>query len=143
MASLVAQKAFVGSTFSKAALSKKQNVVRSSRQRMTVEARAAKTKAAMVCVDCGYIYDGPEAFDDAPNSYRCPVCAAPKRRFKEFRGSVPRGNDPKSMISRRDKLRAQLEDAGETVDEDNTLLYSVGATSILLLGALYYFATTR
>jgi rubredoxin len=28
----------------------------------------------------GYIYDGKEAFDKLPNSYRCPVCNAPKRR---------------------------------------------------------------
>ena len=28
----------------------------------------------------GWIYDGIEAFNTLPGSYRCPVCNAPKRR---------------------------------------------------------------
>lgn len=44
------------------------------------QARAA-TKQLYICVDCGYIYDGSEGpFEKLPGSYRCPVCAAPKRR---------------------------------------------------------------
>lgn len=55
---------------------------RGSRQRLVVRAAAkTATKAtAYICVDCGYIYDGREAFDKLPSSYRCPVCNAPKRR---------------------------------------------------------------
>ncbi len=40
----------------------------------------AASKTAYICADCGYIYDGREAFEGLPSSYRCPVCNAPKRR---------------------------------------------------------------
>ena len=33
----------------------------------------------------GYIYNGQQGkFQDLPNSYRCPTCQAPKRRFKVY-----------------------------------------------------------
>ena len=38
-------------------------------------------------------------------------------RFRSLEGPVSRGNDPKSMQQRRDKLRAQLEERGEKVEE--------------------------
>lgn len=49
-------------------------------QAVHTQARAA-AKQAYICIDCGYIYDGAEPFEKLPNSYRCPVCSAPKRRL--------------------------------------------------------------
>ncbi|KAI8468431.1 MAG: rubredoxin [Monoraphidium minutum] len=39
-----------------------------------------------ICVDCGFIYDGD--FSKAPGSYKCPICKAPKSRFKVYKGAV-------------------------------------------------------
>ena len=48
----------------------------------TVVAKAA----AMVCVDCGYIYDGDDAFEKLPSNFKCPVCSSPKKRSARIRG---------------------------------------------------------
>ncbi|KAL7535130.1 hypothetical protein ACHAXR_006290 [Thalassiosira sp. AJA248-18] len=43
-----------------------------------------------LCKDCGYIFtQGPEAWAKLPDSYGCPPCGAPKRRFKK----VPKGSE--------------------------------------------------
>jgi rubredoxin len=41
-----------------------------------------------ICVDCGYIYDLRENFSQMPNSFKCPACSAPKRRFKAYLGDI-------------------------------------------------------
>lgn len=35
-------------------------------------------------MDCGYIYCDREPFEEIENSYRCPQCNAPKRRFAKY-----------------------------------------------------------
>lgn len=35
--------------------------------------------ASYICVDCGYIYTGPD-FAKEKNSYKCPACKSPKKR---------------------------------------------------------------
>ncbi|KAF6253108.1 hypothetical protein COO60DRAFT_1628327 [Scenedesmus sp. NREL 46B-D3] len=87
-----------------------------SRTALLVVARksAAKTSTAYICVDCGYIYDGKEAFDKLPNSYRCPVCNAPKRRFRPTEAKS-RNNDAKAMRSRMGAM-ARGEDDGKFDD---------------------------
>lgn len=37
-----------------------------------------------VCVDCGWVYTDATPFEDQPESYRCPQCQAPKRRFVPY-----------------------------------------------------------
>ncbi|KAL6764255.1 hypothetical protein V8C86DRAFT_2478470 [Haematococcus lacustris] len=113
-----------------------------SRKSVQVHAKvAARAKTAnYVCVDCGYLYDGKKgAFEDLPGSYACPVCGAPKKRFKGYTGSK-RSNDNKTMSARAVELREQLEARGEKVEEDNTTLLASGAAALLFLGAVYYFA---
>lgn len=41
----------------------------------------SKTTESMsyICVDCGYIYTGPD-FTKESNSYKCPMCTSPKKR---------------------------------------------------------------
>ena len=42
-----------------------------------------------LCPDCGYVFTkGPKAWAALPDSYSCPPCGAPKRRFKK----VPKGS---------------------------------------------------
>lgn len=40
--------------------------------------------ASHICVDCGYVYCDSTPFEDLPQSYRCPQCNAPKRRFVPY-----------------------------------------------------------
>ncbi|GFR49979.1 hypothetical protein Agub_g12121 [Astrephomene gubernaculifera] len=96
------------------------------------------TKVAYVCLDCGYLYDDAAPFESL-KSYSCPVCGAPKRRFKELRGNSLRGNDPKSMVARKDKLRAQIAAEGGNPDEgQNEFLLATGAAIAVTLGLLAY-----
>ena len=47
----------------------------------------------------GYIYNGQQGrFQDLPNSYRCPTCQAPKRRFKVY--SPPQNSGGSKASSR-------------------------------------------
>jgi rubredoxin len=58
--------------------------------------------SSYICTDCGYIFDQREPFQEMPNSYTCPVCNAPKRRFRAYKGEVkgrPK-NDSRSMALR-------------------------------------------
>ena len=57
--------------------------VRAQAVKAQVKAKAVKSKSkagSYVCLDCGYVYPGN--FDAAPDNYRCPVCASPKRRCR-------------------------------------------------------------
>ncbi|KAK9108626.1 hypothetical protein Syun_024637 [Stephania yunnanensis] len=46
------------------------------------------SKQAYICRDCGYIYNERTPFDKLPDKYFCPVCGAPKRRFKSYEPKV-------------------------------------------------------
>lgn len=43
-----------------------------------------KARATHICLDCGYIYTLPKSFDEQPDSYVCPQCQAPKKRFAQY-----------------------------------------------------------
>ncbi|KAJ4773023.1 Rubredoxin family protein [Rhynchospora pubera] len=45
---------------------------------------AQKAKATHICLDCGYIYTLSKPFDDQPDTYGCPQCNAPKKRFARY-----------------------------------------------------------
>jgi len=40
--------------------------------------------ATHICVDCGWIYCETQPFEELGDSYRCPQCNAPKRRFVPY-----------------------------------------------------------
>lgn len=118
------------------------------RRALVVQAKvASKPKAknaTYVCVDCGYLYDGKRGpFEELPSSYACPVCGASKKRFKEYKGNVSRSNDNKTMAARREALREQLAERGESVGEDFGSLIAAAASAAVFLGAVYYFASSR
>jgi len=43
-----------------------------------------KSRATHICLDCGFIYFLPKAFEEQPDTYGCPQCGAPKKRFAEY-----------------------------------------------------------
>nr|CAD1820495.1 unnamed protein product [Ananas comosus var. bracteatus] len=48
------------------------------------------SKQAYICRDCGYIYNDKTPFEKLPDNYFCPVCGAPKRRFRPYQPAVAR-----------------------------------------------------
>lgn len=89
------------------------------------------------------IYDDPTPFAKQPNSYKCPTCNAPKRRFQPYSGSGK--NDAKSMSTRMKSLKAagtaSKASSGSSEGGDNTaLLAAVGGA--VLLAALYFGASS-
>jgi len=94
-------------------------------------------KAAYICVDCGYIYDESTPFDKLPNSYKCPVCSAPKRRFKPYTGGGR--NDSKSMASRMRELKGgKGGSSASTGGSDSSGAIAIVAGGVVLLAALYF-----
>uniref|UniRef100_G3MRN6 Rubredoxin-like domain-containing protein n=1 Tax=Amblyomma maculatum TaxID=34609 RepID=G3MRN6_AMBMU len=46
------------------------------------------SKQAYICRDCGYIYNDKTPFEKLPDKYFCPVCGAPKRRFRAYEPKI-------------------------------------------------------
>lgn len=115
-----------------------------SRQtRVAVNAVFTKNKAktaSYVCLDCGYLYTDATPFEEL-KSYACPVCNAPKRRFKELRGNTMRANDAKSLQARKQKLRDQIEADGGNPDEgQNEFLIATSVGIVATLVGLYFLS---
>ncbi|KAJ4953711.1 hypothetical protein NE237_030543 [Protea cynaroides] len=45
---------------------------------------AQKARATHICLDCGFIYTLQKPFEEQPDSYACPQCQAPKKRFAGY-----------------------------------------------------------
>ncbi|XP_028792219.1 uncharacterized protein LOC114748025 [Neltuma alba] len=45
---------------------------------------AQKARATHICLDCGFIYTLQKPFDEQPDTYICPQCQAPKKRFARY-----------------------------------------------------------
>ncbi|XP_039067577.1 uncharacterized protein LOC120213534 [Hibiscus syriacus] len=45
---------------------------------------AQKARATHICLDCGFIYTLQKPFDEQPDTYACPQCRAPKKRFTPY-----------------------------------------------------------
>lgn len=86
-------------------------------------------------MDCGYIYDDSTPFDKLPSSYKCPVCSAPKRRFKVYAGSGK--NDPKSMKARMADIKANGGNASSSGGDSSSAAVIVGVGAVAL-AALYF-----
>ncbi|KAK1325893.1 hypothetical protein QJS10_CPA01g03005 [Acorus calamus] len=43
-----------------------------------------QARATHICLDCGYIYTLSKSFDDQADTYVCPQCSAPKKRFARY-----------------------------------------------------------
>lgn len=113
--------------------SQTEQVARRQSKPLARATNPAITRAAYICIDCGYIYDGSTAFDKLPNNYKCPVCNAPKRRFKSYSGSGK--NDPKSMKARMTDMK-QGGSSSSGSDTSGAVAIAVGGA--VLLAALYF-----
>ncbi|XP_064968931.1 uncharacterized protein LOC103987973 isoform X1 [Musa acuminata AAA Group] len=51
------------------------------------------SKQAYICRDCGYIYNDRTPFEKLPDKYFCPVCGAPKRRFRPYEPAVAKNSN--------------------------------------------------
>ncbi|KAI7839043.1 hypothetical protein COHA_007185 [Chlorella ohadii] len=112
-----------------------------ARAPLAVSARATKQQTAYICVDCGYIYDGSEGpFEKLPSGYRCPVCSAPKRRFKPYAGGAGR-NDAKSMNARYERMQSEGGGSGGKVDSGAFL--AAGVAAVAALAGLYVYLNSQ
>ncbi|GMJ05911.1 hypothetical protein like AT5G51010 [Hibiscus trionum] len=90
------------------------------------------SKQAYICRDCGYIYNERTPFEKAPDSYFCPVCGAPKRRFKPYQPAVAKNaNDKDVRKARKEQLKRD-----EAVGNALPIAIVVG---IAILAALYFY----
>lgn len=85
-----------------------------------------------VCIDCGYIVSD---FEKLPGNYKCPVCNAPKRRFKPYSGGG--GNDPKTMKKRMQEIKNGGGSASSGGSDANGAV-AIVAGGAVLLAALYF-----
>ncbi|CAM8885648.1 unnamed protein product [Rhodiola kirilowii] len=89
-------------------------------------------KQAYVCRDCGYIYNDKTPFDKLPDKYFCPVCGAPKRRFKPYTPPVDKNANSTDVRKAR---KAELK-RDETVGKALPIAIGVG---VAVLAGLYFY----
>ncbi|CAN7140901.1 unnamed protein product [Brassica rapa subsp. narinosa] len=53
-------------------------------RKLTETQKASIARATHICLDCGFIYTLPKPFDEQPETYVCPQCIAPKKRFARY-----------------------------------------------------------
>ncbi|CAN4088669.1 unnamed protein product [Withania somnifera] len=90
------------------------------------------SKQAYICRDCGYIYNDRTPFEKLPDKYFCPVCGAPKRRFRPYEPKVTK--DANSIEVR--KARKEQLKRDEAIG--NVLPIAVGV-GVVALAALYLY----
>lgn len=90
------------------------------------------SKQAYICRDCGYIYNDRTPFEKLPDSYFCPVCGAPKRRFRAYEPKVSKNANETSVR----KARKEQIKRDEAIGRALPIAIVVG---IAALGALYYY----
>jgi rubredoxin len=57
-------------------------------------------RMAYVCNDCGYIYDQETPFEEVdPETYKCPVCSAPKSRYTMQNLTVGEAKESNEAVS--------------------------------------------
>ncbi|OMO52298.1 Rubredoxin-type [Corchorus olitorius] len=90
------------------------------------------SKQAYICRDCGYIYNERTPFEKKPDSYFCPVCGAPKRRFRAYQPAVARGaNDTDVRKARKEQMKRD-----EAIGKALPIAIVVG---IAALAGLYFY----
>uniref|UniRef100_A0A0D9XSK3 Rubredoxin-like domain-containing protein n=1 Tax=Leersia perrieri TaxID=77586 RepID=A0A0D9XSK3_9ORYZ len=90
------------------------------------------SKQAYICRDCGYIYNDRTPFDKLADNYFCPVCGAPKRRFKPYEPKVSKNaNATDARKARKEQLKKD-----EAVGQALPIGIAVG---ILALAGLFFY----
>lgn len=89
-------------------------------------------KQSYICRDCGYIYNDRTPFEKLPDNYFCPVCAAPKRRFRVYEPPVNKNaNATDVRKARKTDLRRE-----EALGRALPIAIAVGA--VALVGLYFY-----
>ncbi|KAJ1386519.1 Rubredoxin-like domain [Sesbania bispinosa] len=66
------------------------------------------SKQSYICRDCGYIYNDRTPFEKLPDKYFCPVCGAPKRRFRPYAPAVTKNaNDTDVRKARKAEIKRE------------------------------------
>ncbi|KAL6890216.1 hypothetical protein ACP4OV_008979 [Aristida adscensionis] len=90
------------------------------------------SKQAYICRDCGYIYNDRTPFDKLPDKYFCPVCGAPKRRFRPYEPAVSKNaNATDTRKARKEQLKKD-----EAIGKALPIAIVVG---IVALAGLYFY----
>jgi rubredoxin len=113
-------------------LGNKKSLSKSSAPRFSMR---VSSKQAYICRDCGYIYNDRTPFDKLPDNYFCPVCAAPKRRFRAYMPDVSKNVNDKDVRKAR---KAELQ-RDEAVGKALPIGIAVG---VLALAALYFYVNS-
>ncbi|XP_076911499.1 uncharacterized protein LOC143569493 [Bidens hawaiensis] len=90
------------------------------------------SKQAYICRDCGYIYNDKTSFEKLPDKYFCPVCGAPKRRFREYTPAVTKNANATDVRKAR---KAELQ-RDEAVGKALPIAIAVG---VVALAGLYFY----
>ncbi len=90
------------------------------------------SKQAYICRDCGYIYNDRTPFEKLPDGYFCPVCSAPKRRFRQYQPAVAKNANATDL---RKERKAQIQ-RDEAIGRALPIAIVVG---IAALAGLYFY----
>ncbi|CAK8568058.1 unnamed protein product [Lathyrus sativus] len=90
------------------------------------------SKQTYICRDCGYIYSERNPFEKLPDKYFCPVCGAPKRRFKPYAPPVNKNANEKDVRKAR---KAELQ-RDEAIGKALPIAVAVG---VVALAGLYFY----
>ncbi|GMN60462.1 hypothetical protein TIFTF001_029562 [Ficus carica] len=94
------------------------------------------SKQSYICRDCGYIYNDRTPFEKRPDNYFCPVCGAPKRRFRAYQPAV---NKDANDTSVRKARKAQIQ-RDEAIGK--ALPIAIVITAAALAGLYFYLKNT-
>ncbi|KAL3613601.1 hypothetical protein CASFOL_026122 [Castilleja foliolosa] len=93
------------------------------------------SKQAYICRDCGYIYNDRTPFEKKPDNYFCPVCGAPKRRFRAYEPAVSKdANDTSVRKARKEEIKRD-----EAIGKALPIAIALGAAALV---ALYFYLNT-
>ncbi|XP_061337693.1 uncharacterized protein LOC133284640 [Gastrolobium bilobum] len=94
------------------------------------------SKQAYICRDCGYIYNERTPFEKLPDKFFCPVCGAPKGRFKSYAPAVTKNANDKDVRKAR---KAEIQ-RDETIGKALPIGVAVG---IAVLAGLYFYLNNK
>ncbi|KAF1893641.1 hypothetical protein Lal_00002146 [Lupinus albus] len=94
------------------------------------------SKDSYICRDCGYIYNERTSFEKLPDKYFCPVCGAPKRRFRPYAPAVSKNANATDVRKSR-KAEIQKEEA---IGKALPIAIVVG---VVVLAGLYFYLNSQ
>ncbi|CAL0319793.1 unnamed protein product [Lupinus luteus] len=95
------------------------------------------SKDSYICRDCGYIYNERTAFEKLPDKYFCPVCGAPKRRFRPYAPAVTK-NANSTDVRKARKAEIQKDEA-----IGRKALPIAIAVGVVVLVGLYFYLNSQ